>query len=201
MGKGWCSGSYETGNLPTNFITSSLTPPFFPKYLFQIHPEQHYPAFSLSFMSDTSRRRRTPRSGIAQRHSIRPPHPSPSPRRLSPLPPPRRLSAKHRSKPIEIFKRCSSEPNILASSSRSSDDDDDQQEQKILFGSESERILYTQTCADIFGSSSSLPGLSLHSLSLRSEVITCLVKLPSAVHLILFYWTFHCLTSASFVLP
>ncbi|KAK4557996.1 hypothetical protein RGQ29_007659 [Quercus rubra] len=104
-----------------------------------------------------------PERSIRRRYSAtrgrksRPPNPSPSPRRRTP--PPRRSARQQApSKPIGILKRCFSDPMLLSSASVSSYSDDDRS-----LRSEDGVLFRPQTCYDVFGSSSSLPGFSPRS--------------------------------------
>lgn len=98
-------------------------------------------------MPERGLRRRTP--GTGGRRNIRPPHPSPSPRRRTP--PPRR-SSKH-SKPVKILKRCSSEPSLLICSDCAEDD------RRLCF--KSDGVLFRpHTYSDVFASSPLLLSLS-----------------------------------------
>ena len=120
-----------------------------------------------------------PERSIRRRYSAtrgrksRPPNPSPSPRRRTP--PPRRSARQQApSKPIGILKRCFSDPMLWSRASVSSYSDDDRS-----LRSEDGVLFRPQTCYDVFGSSSSLPGFSPRS----HEVIKQRLKFD------LSYWT------------
>ncbi|KAK6935259.1 hypothetical protein RJ641_035414 [Dillenia turbinata] len=109
-------------------------------------------------MSERSLRRRTPVSGrkTGTRHHPSSPSPSPTLHRRGTPPPPtshHRRSSKL-SRPIKIFKKCSSEPALLnlgiaAVRGGSGDDDNRSLESEV-------QVLYRpQTCMDVFSTSSS----------------------------------------------
>ena len=135
------------------------------------NPQTHYYFFFFFlYMPERSIRRRY--SATRGRKS-RPPNPSPSPRRRTP--PPRRSARQQApSKPIGILKRCFSDPMLWSSASVSSYSDDDRS-----LRSEDGVLFRPQTCYDVFGSSSSLPGFSPRS----HEVIKQRLKFD------LSYWT------------
>ena len=99
-------------------------------------------------MSGSVLRRRAPATG---RRRIRPPHPSPSPRRrTSPAP---RRSLKN-SKPIKILKRCLSEPALCTAGGDAGDED-----RRRFLGSEN-FLFPPHTYTDGFASSPSLLAFS-----------------------------------------